>query len=255
MSEFRIEEPLTGTTLGTVEQTTEQPPVETPVEPAPEPNNPACLFTIPSNLHHLTKLAAKDASRYAMTGVQIERTEDPVEGTGYIAVATNGKQLAVVRGSCPVSATEYPAMPTMHGAPNGAVKAMIPTAALVKACKEAPTRTYSGERANINNTVAVVLGEQVATLGSTTLEDSTVKQTRLVEGRFPCWRDVFPKKEPVVRVNLNADMLAELLKVASEFSPDGDGRVIIEVFDGLSPVKITTKHDGQTFEGLIMPLS
>ncbi len=105
--------------------------------------------------------------------------------------------------------------------------------------------------------LAAVIGKEVTTFGSTDLESAKVTQPRNVEGHFPMVDEVLPKKQPVCRFRIDAKLFAELLAVASQFSPDGGAGVDIDVFDkdGKVPIMVRAKNDTQEFTGVIMPLA
>ncbi|MCX7414674.1 MAG: DNA polymerase III subunit beta [Planctomycetia bacterium] len=116
-----------------------------------------------------------ESSRFALGGVLLELT-----ATGVTAVGTDGRRLAKMEG--PAAA--------VNGSPADA-QPIVPARAmqLVERClgnADAPVH------------VAVRSSEILVKTGATTIS------ARLVEGRFPRWRDVFPDRPEAMRVSLVA---------------------------------------------------
>ena len=113
-----------------------------------------------------------ESSRYALGGVLLELSPE-----GVIAVGTDGRRLAKMQG--PV---------TQRGAP-AAAQPIVPARAmqLIERCLGA---------ADAPVLVASDAHEIVIKSGPTTIS------ARLVSGRFPRWRDVFPDRPDAVRVSL-----------------------------------------------------
>jgi hypothetical protein len=132
---------------------------------------------------------------------------------------------------------------------------------LKEACKKVPKGNLVRSQPILGH-LAVVLTPNEATLAPTDLDQANAGLTRLVEGKFPPCNDVFPKqKDEVVRVRLNPKLLKELLDVAAAFSDPDCPKVELVISgkgkDGysLSPMLVRSKHAGQTFDGLIVPLA
>lgn len=115
-----------------------------------------------------------ESSRYALGGVLLELSPE-----GIIAVGTDGRRLAKMQG--PV---------TVHGAPQPA-QPIVPARAmqLIERCLGAADAPVQ---------VAGDTNEILVRSGSTTIS------ARLVVGRFPRWRDVFPERPDAIRVSLPA---------------------------------------------------
>jgi hypothetical protein len=225
---------------------------EPSAEPKPEPR----FRLLPKNVGELARLAAKETGRYATNGVCVAFTD----GGKYRVEATDGKVLGRVTGVCE-DAREYPPLPALESAPNGATEGVIPAKALKEACKKVPKGNLVRSKPILGHR-AVVMAPNEATFASTDLDEATSGLTRLVEGKFPPCDDVFPKeKDEVVRIRVNPKLLKELLDVAAAFSDPDCPKVELVISgkgkDGysLSPVLVRAKHAGQTFDGLIMPLA
>jgi DNA polymerase-3 subunit beta len=116
-----------------------------------------------------------ESSRYALGGVLVEMAPAAV-----IAVGTDGRRLARMQG---------PAEPRDGGL--GEAQPIVPARAmqLVERCLGAADQPVH---------LAVRGNEILVKTGGTTIS------ARLVEGRFPRWRDVFPERPDAIRVPLVA---------------------------------------------------
>jgi DNA polymerase III subunit beta len=129
-----------------------------------------------------------ESSRYALGGVLLELGGDQV-----IAVGTDGRRLAKMQGPC-----------RMHGGEPPAVQPIIPARAmqLVERClgaAEAPV--HLALRGDANEILIRTAGTTIS--------------ARLVEGRFPRWRDVFPDRPEAIRVQLVAGPLLAAVRQAA----------------------------------------
>jgi DNA polymerase-3 subunit beta len=127
-----------------------------------------------------------ESSRYALGGVLVELSPG-----GVIAVGTDGRRLAKMEGPCQI-----------HDGDGGEVQPIVPARAmtLVERClgsADAPVQ------------VAVRGSEILVRTGGTTIS------ARLVEGRFPRWRDVFPDRPDAAMVPLVAGPLLAAVRQAA----------------------------------------
>lgn len=114
------------------------------------------------------------SSRYALGGVLWELT-----GEKLIAVATDGRRLAKMEG---------PAV-CVGGHETGEQPTIVPTRAL-----QLVERSLSEADAEV---------QMAATPNSVIVQSPRLTlTTRLVEGRFPRWRDVFPRRDQPVQIDL-----------------------------------------------------
>jgi hypothetical protein len=186
-----------------------------------------------------------------------------MEEGGYCVEATDGKVLGRVTGECE-DAANYPVLPALQTASNGATEGLLPARAFREACKKVP----KGVRYHpILTHLAVVLAPNEATLASTDLDQINAGTYRQVEGKYPPVDDVLPKGEPTARFSVNAKLLKELLDVAAAFAGDDIPRVTVEVWmpkkavpgqkepTAVGPVRVRAKSNGQEFVGCIMPLA
>ena len=127
-----------------------------------------------------------ESSRYALGGVLVELTADRV-----IAVGTDGRRLAKMEG--PAKA---------QGAGAGTAQPIVPARAmqLIERCLGGP---------DLPVLVAVRQAEILVKTAGTTIS------ARLVDGRFPRWRDVFPERPQAAKVQLVAGPLLAAVRQAA----------------------------------------
>lgn len=170
-----------------------------------------------------------ESSRFALGGVLLEFSTRAVT-----AVGTDGRRLAKMEG--PAAG--------FNGSPSDA-QPIVPARAmqLVERCLQA---------AEVPVHVAVRPAEILVKTGPTTIS------ARLVEGRFPRWRDVFPDRPEAVRVNLVTGPLLAAVRqaaiVTSEQSKGVDfvfepGRLVLSgrsAESGESRIELPIDHTGET---------
>lgn len=191
----------------------------------------------------VARAASTDETRYILNGVYLEETEK-----GMKATATDGKMLATVEDeSIGFTALDYPANVIPATAPNGAKTAIVPTDVFVSAFKGLPGRK---SRLPVLQNVAVTMGATETTLGTTDLATPIVRTARNIEGTFPNYKQIIPKKSTFA-IKFDPKLLGVALKIAQDFELTG---VDMEFTDNKSPVKITGKRNGQTLTVVVMPL-
>ena len=202
---------------------------------------------IPANLSAIADCAAKESTRYAMTGIRLELEEGK-----YTAAATNSKILAIVEGPS-ADYAELPPIAGLESAPNSATSALIPAKDWKENLK--PLAKNKKYKPILQNT-AVVLSDHVTTFGRTDLDRQLVQSAKNVDGRFPPYKEIVPKQPCKTTVTLDAYLLATLAKTAAAFNNDDQNGIEIGITDSTKPVTIKTKNaTGQVFTGLIMPMS
>jgi len=147
-------------------------------------------FTIESaplaRLVHQTAFAtARENSRYAINGVLLER-----EGNQLIIVATDGRRLALARGTCQGA-----------GGENTTTSAIIPVKTLTLLSRL--LQETEGE-------VRVSLGDNQILFGT----DHATLSSNLVEGNFPPYRDVIPKDNDR-KATIATDVLSSAVRRAA----------------------------------------
>ncbi|MDX1961535.1 MAG: DNA polymerase III subunit beta [Pirellulales bacterium] len=157
-----------------------------------------------------------ESSRYALGGVLLELTAEKVT-----AVGTDGRRLAKMEG--PASAVgEQPAsdQPTI-----------VPTRAL-----QVIERAIGDEgdiKLAARGNDLVVCSEKITLI------------TRLVEGRFPRWRDVFPHRPSAPRIELPAGALADSVKQAAIVTSDESRGVSFRFTEGKLSLQASTAQVGE----------
>ncbi len=144
-----------------------------------------------------------ESSRYALGGVLLEFEEDKVT-----AVGTDGRRLATMEGKCQ-SVADHHQSDAMTIVPSRAMQLI--------------ERTLTDGDAEVKM-VARANDVMIRTSGSTIY-------SRLVEGRYPKWRDVVPKRNDAATIELNIGPFFAAIRQASIVSSD-ESRGITLTFDG-----------------------
>jgi DNA polymerase-3 subunit beta len=172
-------------------------PVEDPLEfpsVAAFPEGPCFELSTPlvRELVRRTVFATdNESSRYALGGVLVE-----LGPTAVIAVGTDGRRLAKMEGPCQ----------TQGGDP-GEAQPIVPSRAM-----QLVERSLGAAEEPV--LVAVRGSEILVRVGQTTIS------ARLVEGRFPRWRDVFPERPEAARVQLVAGPMLGAVRQAAIVTSD-----------------------------------
>lgn len=169
-----------------------------------------------------------ESSRYALGGVLVE-----LGGATVIAVGTDGRRLAKMEGPC-----------QSHGDDGGEVQPIVPARAmhLIERCLGATEAAVH---------FAVGASEIIVRTAETTIS------ARLVSGRFPRWRDVFPDRPDAAQVKLVAGPLVAAVRqaaiVTSEQSKGVDfsfepGQLVLSgrsAESGESRIELPIEHAGE----------
>src|SRR5262249_43865603 len=154
-------------------------------------------LSLPTTLGPLARVAADDQGRWSMNGVEVT---DPGNGT-FCCVGTDGRYLLVVRGIQAGDERGHLGCP-----PDRAV--LVPAVAWTEAFRKMPKLLDKTTYSRKPPTVEVALeGKKVRLSGyerSFTCDE--------IDGRFPDWRNVLPKKPPTFSIAVDPEKLAELLK-------------------------------------------
>lgn len=169
-----------------------------------------------------------ESTRYALGGVLVELTNDEIT-----AVGTDGRRLAVM--NAPAQA--------VGGHKTGDMTTIIPTKAM-----------HLFERAitDLDAEIRIAVKSNAVLLKS----EHTTVYSRLVEGRFPKWREVFPKRENASRIDLVVGPLYSAIRQAAIVTSD-ESRGVDFTFDagkltlsgraaelGQSRVELPIPYDG-----------
>lgn len=153
--------------------------------------------------------ASDDETRYVLNGVLVEE----MEGNKIRTVATDGRILAMVNGSCEEEGN-FPVLPELSQAPNTSTKSIIPSAAIDKAIKGLPGKKC---KLPILENIALKMSENKATLISTDLNQTSVTPTNLIDGHFPNYEIVIPKSDPVFEMVIGIEVLEKVVDILRQF--------------------------------------
>jgi DNA polymerase-3 subunit beta len=169
-----------------------------------------------------------ESSRYALGGVLLELAEN-----GVTAVATDGRRLARQEG---------PAK-SIGGHVSGENMTIVPTRAMQLIERALADNEENIQLAARENDIMVRSGR-------------TVIYSRLVEGRYPKWRDVFPRRDGMVRIDLPVGPFYAAVRQAMIVTSDerrgvdftfSDGKVVLAAHGaemGESHVELPVAYDG-----------
>jgi hypothetical protein len=202
------------------------------------------MHLLPVSLAPIADLCDKktNARFGATSGVKI--TVD--DKSQFTAVATDGRRLIRVIGTCddpapaPPNHNGYPSIAATESAPNGELGAVINAKDWQKAFSEAEKLTRKTHKPILRN-VCAIFGKDVSTLAATDLERVSFHQPRNVDGRFPDFNFVFPKKAPTYSIDVDPYLLAEVLETVAKLGTSDDGkRVTLNFQQPDQPFTITT---------------
>lgn len=201
---------------------------------------------IPSNLGKLSILAAKESTKFALTGVRIELKED-----GYRALVTDSKAGAIVEGNYVADANEYPSWDALTNAPNGATSALVPADFWRDTMAAATKLTKRCHKSILKESVAIVTGDKEVTIGATNLEQNPTHASRLVEGRFPPLDECIPRSKPLIELFVDPDYMIDMMQAAKQFaSEEGMKSVRIALHPKCSELEEFKEREQQIAEGL-----
>jgi DNA polymerase-3 subunit beta len=170
-----------------------------------------------------------ESSRYALGGVLLEMEPNRITGVG-----TDGRRLAKMEG--PAEA--------VNGHVSGETMTIVPARSMQlieRSLSDLEAEVWVAARAN-----DILVKSPTATIYS-----------RLVEGRFPRWRDVFPGRQNAIRIELTVGPMYSALRQASVVSDEdsrgidfafGEGKLVLTAVTaevGTSRVELPIPYDGQ----------
>ena len=159
-----------------------------------------------------------ESSRYALGGVLLEFEPDKIT-----AVGTDGRRLAKMEGPCQ----------TVGHCSHDDTTTIVPAKSM-----QLIERAFTDMEAEIRISVHandILLKSPRVTIYS-----------RLVEGRFPKWRDVFPKRRESVQIELAVGPLYSALRQASIVSNDESRGIDFAFADGTLVLSGSTAEIGQS---------
>ncbi|MFO0819563.1 MAG: DNA polymerase III subunit beta [Pirellulales bacterium] len=159
-----------------------------------------------------------ESSRYALAGVLLEFGENSI-----VAVGTDGRRLAKMEGPA-VSHGKHHLIETITIVPTRAIQLM--------------SRAFSNPEAEIRITAR---GNDIL------VQDARVTIfARLVEGRFPRWRDVFPDRQGAHRIDLTVGPVLNGLKQAAVVVSDESRAVQFQFQEGTLILSAETAEVGES---------
>jgi DNA polymerase III subunit beta len=178
-----------------------------------------------------------ESSRYALGGVLLEMSKDQI-----IAVGTDGRRLARMQG---------PAT-SVGGHETGDTMTII------------PSKTMHLLERSISDADAEI---QIAARGNDVLIQSPrgVVYSRLVEGRFPKWRDVFPHRSDAQKIEMTVGPLYSAVRQAAIVTSDesrgvdftfGEGKLVLAgraAEMGQSRIELPISYDGPSVSIMLDP--
>lgn len=216
------------------------------------------MHLLPPGLKHVFDCTDKKESgtRWTVGGIHLELKDDDK----FVAVATNTKVLVIVEGQGD-TASDYPETQAMLAAPNGATTSLVPGKIWKEAFSETAVLTKGATKPILKN-VAVKLGENEVSFSSTDNRQSMFKQSPPLDGRFPPYQEIWPRRKPRVKFFVDGKLLGELCKSVCMIANSGDKPgdytgVSIELSDPYKPIVIRPMMQNKKYEtkALIMPLA
>ena len=202
---------------------------------------------VPKQVFAVGKVAATETGRYAITGVQLERTPDGRP----IAVATDGKRMIAATWK-EDAAKDFPDF-SVPGQDIGQDGVIVPSSLWNDIAKGIPKRAVRREHKFAQ---VQVHGQEVQ---AATTDGGGVKRTGAPkdEGVFPKFRQVIPKGHKKAYITFNARYLAEVaLAVAEAAGPRSDGKdtlVTLAIEAPNRPALIVTRGEDAAVLGVLMP--
>jgi DNA polymerase-3 subunit beta len=166
-----------------------------------------------------------DSSRYALGGVLLEFQEDRI-----IAVGTDGRRLAMMEGPCHSIANHHQ---------NDAMT-IVPARAMQLI-----------ERTLVDADAEVKLSARSNDIMLRT--PRTTVYSRLVEGRFPKWREVIPKRTDASTIELNVGSFFTALRQAAIVASDESRGIHLTFANGTLTLAGSTAEVGQSRVELPVP--
>jgi DNA polymerase-3 subunit beta len=170
-----------------------------------------------------------ESSRYALGGVLLEFNPN-----GITAVATDGRRLAKQEGPAE----------SVGGHEPGSATTIVPSRAMQLLERALADNEEDIQLAARENDVLVRSG-------------STVIYSRLVEGRYPQWRDVFPRRDDFTTIQLSVGPFYAAVRQAAIVTSDerrgveftfGEGRIVLAGHGaelGESHIELPIAYEGQ----------
>ena len=197
------------------------------------------------NRHNLNiaKLAAKDESRYTLTGIRVSPDE---------TMCTDGHQLTRVT-TPKVDVEQFPVKdgftPTRDFEPF-----LLPSQAALSIARALP------KRSTIPILLNAAIGKQTdvngcAQIAVTDLDDYQIFTPRKMDGKFPDYERVIPNKaDATFTIGLNPLQLLAILQQVKGFVDTREPTMVLRLYDASSAVRIDVSNDEQEWTSVLMPM-
>ena len=188
-------------------------------------------------IHRTIFATDNESSRYALSGVLFELNDEDL-----IAVGTDGRRLAKMQGTSQ----------SIGGHKTGESTTIVPSRAL-----QLIDRAFSDQEAQVkfstrSNDILVQCGHVTV-------------YSRLVEGRFPKWRDVFPKRDENIRIELPVGLFYSAVRQAAIVTSEesrgidftfGEGNAVLAgeaAETGQSRIELPIEYNGKPITLMLDP--
>ncbi len=203
---------------------------------------------IPRQVFNVSKLAARESTRYAINGVNVERVDGQC-----VATTTDGRRLISVKWSDEDIRAEFP--PDVGDvAPLDDFQTIVSRSQWDEAGKLIPKRTLKPVLGNCLLDENSANGE--VTLAATDLDRTRSVKGASVEGNFPKYRDIIPDYDigrNAVAIGVNPRFLAEVARAVEDTATDDSPvRLTIPVDPG-RPMVIDAQVNGVEATAVLMP--
>ena len=237
----------------TQEQTTPTEETTTPASEQPtEPEPPAKIRNpqraIDANLINALKpFVSTDESRYVLQGICFTTNEDGKP----VGVATNGRTLAMAEQLI-VDANDYPAFPNGGVGQDTKDDIIVPVKPLMESLRKVPKKTclpilQTPPIISLRNDKGEVTQ---ACVPVTDLSTHSIETTRVIDGRFPNYRQVIPpENRTAIEVVLDANFMLDMAQAALAFCKNGSAHAVpmklCVGFENHGPLRVEVKDQNQ----------
>lgn len=236
------------------------------------------MLLLPNNMKCIAGHSDESGGhRWATQGIYVEALPD----NRYAVAATDTRTLVLVEGVCPGDPGEYPEFGALVDAPNGGMKGLIPSGVWADIMAESSKATKKVSRPLLRSVAfqmadAKVEPERVdeetgepiknictpaqVVMGWTNLEKSNTPTCLQIEGKFPPYRNILPKKRGKVQISIDPDYFIRVADTLKNMRPLGDKsqlRVEMDFTSNQKPImfRFENVETNQKVQCMVMPLA
>tara|TARA_R110002110_G_scaffold2024_4_gene9246 strand:- start:4808 stop:5923 length:1116 start_codon:yes stop_codon:yes gene_type:complete len=188
-------------------------------------------------IHRTIFATDNESSRYALSGVLFELNDEDL-----IAVGTDGRRLAKVQGTSQ----------SIGGHKTGESTTIVPSRALQLIDRALSDQESHAKLSAHSNDILVQCGHVTV-------------RSRLVEGRFPNWRDVFPKRDKGIQIDLPVGLFHSAVRQAAIVTSEesrgidctfGDSKAVLAgeaAETGQSRIELPIEYNGKPITLMLDP--